>query len=55
MSNEIIDMMRERLYELEREYSEPVVWTMFGMESTGSMALMVLNVEVYHYSLRNYL
>ena len=50
MSNEIIYMMRERLDELEREYSELVVWTMFGMESTGSMALMVLKIEVYHYS-----
>ena len=51
MSNEIIYMMRERLDALEKEYSEPVVWTMFGMESTGNMALMVLKIEVYHYSI----
>jgi hypothetical protein len=50
MSNKIIDMIRERLDELEREYSESVVWTMFGMESTGSMASIVLEIEVYHYS-----
>ena len=48
MSNEIIDMMRERLNELEREYSESVVWIMFGIESTGSIALMVLVAEVFH-------
>jgi hypothetical protein len=45
ISIEIIDMIRRCLDVLEREYSESVIWTIFGMESTGSMALMVLTLE----------
>jgi hypothetical protein len=47
-SIEIIDMIGRCLDMLEKQYSESVIWTIFGTESTGSMALMVLRVAVYH-------
>ena len=43
-------MIQIRLDELELEYTPSLVWKLFGMESTGNLASMVLEIEVYEFS-----
>ena len=50
ISEEVITMIQIRLDELELEYTPSLVWKLFGMESTGNLASMVLEIEVYEFS-----
>ena len=52
ISDDVIAMISRRLEEMETQYTSELVWTILGMESIGTLALMVLEIEVYNYSMR---